>query len=109
MPIQFSSYTNQVQAVLSPDPFFNISRAVTRLKDIFVSFYGPVYDVAVDGGDTAAQAIALRSAYTKQVNYFKHPSFTKDEVELQLYIGSKIYPDFPIQSSSEFFIVSSAV
>ena len=38
MPIQFSSYTNQTQAVLSTEPFLNISRAVTRLKDILYQF-----------------------------------------------------------------------
>ena len=48
MPIQFSSYTNQTQAVLSTEPFLNISRAVTRLKDIYISFYGPPVGVGTD-------------------------------------------------------------
>ena len=102
MPIQFSSYTNQTQSVLSPDIFLNISRAVTRLKDIYVSFYGPPDPI---GSDAAAKTanLAFQQAWRKRVNYFKHPTGNKNDLELQLTIGSKIYPDFPIKSSAEFF------
>ena len=39
LPINFSSYTTIAQTVSGPDVSLNISRAVTRLKAIFVTMF----------------------------------------------------------------------
>ena len=75
----------------------NISRAVTRLKSIFMSMEGP--------NPTAATAAKLKS-----FNNFWHPNAVGagvynagKEVELQVQVGSKLYPEYPIRSSAEAF------
>lgn len=90
MPIQFTSYTTQKQSITTTQPTLNISRALTRLKDIFVTFDD-------EDGD--------RTIY-KTANSFKHPSGTAsgpNAVSFHLTIGSNVWPDYPAKSSVEMF------
>jgi hypothetical protein len=46
LPINFSSFVNQVQAIGGADrPTISLSRSFTRLKTVFVTFYKPNYIV----------------------------------------------------------------
>lgn len=93
MPIKFSSWTTNIQTTGgNAQPTLNISRSLTRLKDIYVSFYqtGNILDVA--------------NSPLKNVNYFKCPSLVGgDFLEFQLVIGNKVFPDFPLKSIPEYW------
>ena len=100
LPVNFNSYITQSQAVSSQDVAVNLSRAVTRLKSFFITL----------ANSTPTEPIAHKS-----FNDFFHPLATlsavggkhlydKDyEMEYQIQIGSKLFPEYPVRSLSESF------
>ena len=98
LPINYSTYISQSQVVTDSTFNINVSRAVTRLKSIFMSMEG-------EHGPTAGRGTVLKS-----FNNFWHPmkilSGTYDstkELDIQVQIGSKLYPEYPIRSTAEAF------
>ena len=108
LPINYNTYVSQMQSILSgatgqQKVRLNVTRALSRLKSVFVSlvrdvpnaelaanmgskdwndFYSPMYDYA-KGSD----------------NQFN----SNGEFEAQLQLGSKLYPEYPIRSHAEAF------
>lgn len=94
LPIHFTALTSASQVITSIQTNVNVSRSLTRLKAVFVSLY--------------MQAIAGASKTEKESNYFWHPmGATKydsvSELQFQLQIGSKLFPEYPIRSLGEAF------
>ena len=105
LPINYSTYISQSQTVSDFNFNVSVSRAVTRLKSIFLSMYGAPH--------------ANHATKLKEFNNFWHPMNTVaigsggaavpggynigKEVELHVQIGSKLYPEYPIRSASETF------
>ena len=96
LPINYGTYISQSQVLGTNGPAFgvNISRAVTRLKSIFMTFEGP--------------RDASHDTTIKSFNNLWHPMALSDgayndgqELELQIQVGSKLYPEYPIRSVSE--------
>jgi hypothetical protein len=92
LPIHFTALTHGSQIFTNIKTDVKVSRSLTRLKSVFLSLLATP--------DT-------RSAFTGVPNYFWHPmgedySYTK-ELQLQIQIGSKLYPEYPIRSISETF------
>jgi hypothetical protein len=98
LPINYNTYISQLQSVLTPDIAVNITRALTRLKSVFITF---------DGTHTGASANWI--PLLKTTNNFIHPmnsSATYDsskEMEFQIQIGSKLFPEYPVKSLGESF------
>lgn len=96
LPINYSTYISQQQAVSGSDITVNVSRAATRLKSVFVSLY------KADGNNAT-------SMVHKEWSYFQHPmdassTYSKEhELEYQLQIGSKLFPEYPVRSLAESF------
>ena len=76
---------------LADVPFsININRSVSRLKSIFLNFFGTFQ---------AADQFVI-----KESNGFFHPMYETGvgeydyakELELQIELGSKLYPEYPI-------------
>ena len=96
LPINFSTYVTQLQAITSNSSVsINVQRAFTRLKTAFVSLVS-----------TSALATGVR----KEFNFFYNPGFyatsaydSSKDVQFQLQIGSKLYPEYPIWSTQESF------
>lgn len=88
LPIHFSTFTVASQVISNLNTTVNVSRALTRLKGVYVSLSTD------DGG-------------AKEVNNFYHPMggvYDKaKELSFEMQIGSKKYPEYPMQSSSEQF------
>ena len=88
MPIHFSTFTTASQVIADLNVTVNVSRALTRLKSVYVS-------LSTDNGGA------------KEVNNFYHPmggAYDKaKELSFEMQIGSKKYPGYPIQSASESF------
>ena len=80
----------------------NVNRSISRLKSIFLTFF------------KAGQANAN---YYKETNLYYHPMYVQNagatdyiydrEMELQIQIGSKLFPEYPVKSIAEQFIVSA--
>ena len=77
----------------------HITRSVSRLKSIFVSFVGPI---------EASESLTLTHG---EFNDFYHPMIWSDsnrydpdkEIEWQVQIGSRLYPEYSCRSTSESY------
>ena len=93
LPINFSTFTCSSQVITSLDTSVNVQRSFTRLKSVFVSLY---------------KQDAVQHPNRKEVNYFWHPMGSAaynqyKELEFQMQIGSKLFPEYPIRSLAEAF------
>jgi len=108
-PIAFDTFVNQFQLVSGYKNNINLTRAVSRLKSVFVTHY---QDLSAVDDYTANK---LEPHLYKVFNTFYHPSYANNtglrvttndfdtDMELQLQIGSVLYPEYPIKSASEAF------
>jgi hypothetical protein len=93
LPINFNTYITQSQAISGTDIGISLNRAITRLKSIFVTF-----DKSTHTHSTV-----------KEFNDFYHPMHAVTsydshyEIQYQIQIGSKLFPEYPVQSVSEAF------
>jgi hypothetical protein len=106
LPINYNTYVSQMQSILSgtngqQQIRLNVTRALSRLKSVFVS---------LDKAVTPSNAYVGR----KEWNDFYSPmqphaedevnQFNSDgEFEFQLQLGSKLYPEYPIRSHAEAY------
>ena len=103
LPISYNTFVSQMQTIAGQNaPLINVSRALTRLKSVFVS-------LAKDYGGNRAVLLGR-----KPWNDFFSPmsrentdgtlSHEKDgEFEFQLQIGSKLFPEYPVRSHTEAY------
>jgi hypothetical protein len=107
LPISYNTYISQFQSILSgtvgqQKVRINVARSLSRLKSVFISF---------DKANTSASAVY------KDFNSFYSPMMTTTdplqpilgggtaagEVEWQIQLGNKLYPETPCRSHSESF------
>ena len=103
LPISYNTYISQFQSILSGSVgqqkvLINVARSLRRLKSVFISF---------DKANTVASAVY------KDFNSFYSPMMTdtptsaimgqSGEIEFQMQLGNKLYPETPIRSHSEAF------
>ena len=113
LPIHYDTWVSQFEAISRQAPIVNITRALTRLKSVFVTF---------DKDSTDAKRVKF---FRKQWNDFYSPAcldsittaagtvygnhngsfvFNKtSELEIQLQVGSKLFPEYPIRTHSEAY------
>jgi hypothetical protein len=102
IPISYSTYIVQLQTLLGTTPSVNITRAVSRLKSIFMTLVGKS---ASPGSRLQLNAASL----LRDWNNFYHPmggSFIYDstkELEIEFQVGSKLMPLYPMRSQAETF------
>ena len=96
LPINYSTYISQNQVTTASTFTINVSRAVTRLKSIFLTMVGATH--------------ASHGTNVKEFNNFWHPMSAAAgaydsgiETELHVQIGSKLYSEYPIRSVGESF------
>ena len=92
LPINFSTFTCASQVVTNIETIINVQRSFTRLKSVFISLY---------------KDRAHLPQY-KEVNYFWHPMGSANydhtkQLEFQMQLGSKLFPEYPIRSLAEAF------
>ena len=91
IPISYTSYTTSQQVCSGEATNVNISRSLTRLKSIFVTLYKPPGNHHVEN----------------EVNLFWHymnGTYDKTkELQFELQLGSKKWPEYPLLSQAEAF------
>jgi len=82
LPINFSTITTASQVITNQNTTVNVSRALIRLKGVYVS-------LSTDGGDGSI----------KEVNNFFHPiglNYDEKDLSFDMQIGAKKNPEYPI-------------
>jgi hypothetical protein len=96
LPIKYSTFINQQSSISGKNVAIQVARAVSRLQKCFISLY---------------RTPATESILDKQAIKFYHPmdlgnSYRSDlELEFQIQLGSKLYPEYPVRSVSERFSI----
>ena len=88
LPIHFSTFTCASQVITSLNTTVNVSRALTRLKGVFVT-------MSTDSGG----ALEVDNFYHPMGGGYDHDK----ELEFEMQIGSKKFPEYPIRSAAEAF------
>jgi len=103
LPISYNTFVSQLQTITGQNaPLINVSRALTRLKSVFVT-------LAKDYGGNRAALLGR-----KPWNDFFSPMSpdnvdglltheAEGEFEFQLQIGSKLFPEYPVRSHTEAY------
>ncbi len=105
LPLKYDTYISQMQTISDYTYSCNITRSLTRLKSVFVNFDGQGIGEAATPGALPHSGAEVRKGF----NDFYHPSgdwaiqYQDKEIEFQIQIGSKLYPEYPIRSIQEAF------
>ena len=101
LPINYGSYITQFQSLSSGDFAVSVTRAVSRLKSVFINFDG------TRGNDTD------KGLFHRTFNTFQGAMCSSNctdgahdydkELHWQLQIGSKMFPEYPCRSMAETF------
>ena len=105
LPISYNTFVSQLQTIANQSsPLINVSRALTRLKTVFVTLQKD-YTVANNrnnllGRKTWNEFYSPMSIYNADGTY---SNVSEGEFEAQLQIGSKLFPEYPIRSHNECY------
>ena len=98
LPISYNTFVSQMQTIAGQDaPLINVSRALTRLKSVFVTLHK-------DSADKYNRKFwnNFFSPMQPENETIITPE-AKGEFEYQLQIGSKLFPEYPIRSHNEAY------
>ena len=113
LPISYNTYVSQLLSLQTSSGNFsaNITRSFTRLKSVFATFMqsSKCANTNQNPGDYS-------SDFRKDWNMFYHPMIKQtsvstgyvrynpaDELELQIQVGSKLFPEYPCKTVKEAF------
>ena len=97
LPINFNTFITSNQTVGGQNISVSVSRAVTRLKGLFLTFYKDLGD-ATDHYEKEWSRM-----YHPMVNVAGQAYDPGYELEYQIQLGAKLYPEYPVRSLSEAF------
>ena len=101
LPITYTTYTNQQSTIVTKPVAVQVARAFTRLQKAFITFYkNPTIETILD-----KPAIKFYHPMEYGVLNGKYKHNPAQELELQLQLGSKLYPEYPVRSISECFSI----
>jgi hypothetical protein len=109
LPINYSTFITQYQTLTSSDSAVNVTRAVSRLKSVFINFDNRHTAGGNDGSivhsnvNTFVGPMAPIPDGNGVSSYFGGTYNYLTELQWQLQIGSKMYPEFPCGSLAETF------
>ena len=100
LPISYNTFVSQLQTISGQDaPLVNVSRALTRLKSVFVTLHKDIGVVWPSNRKFWNTLFSPRG--TDNGTNLIHNS--EGEFEYQLQIGSKLFPEYPIRSHNESY------
>jgi len=103
LPISYNTFVSQMQTIAGQnDVLVNVSRALTRLKSVFVTLHKDY-----NYGRKDWQGRKLWNDFFSPAYHDNYTSVLtikpEQEFEFQLQIGSKLFPEYPIRSHQEAF------
>jgi len=101
LAINYNTYVSQMQTIAGQQNSVNITRSLSRLKSIFISHYmgwGQPESVVHKEFNTFYHPMAL-----SQRNTGKDLYDANRELEWQVQIGSRLYPEYSVRSTSESY------
>ena len=113
LPISYNTYVSQLLSLQTSSGNFsaNITRSFTRLKSVFATFMQ-----STQCANTNQTPGDYSSDYRKDWNMFYHPMIQNtnkttgivpytpaNELELQIQVGSKLFPEYPCKTVKEAF------
>ena len=98
LPISYNTFVSQLQSTNATDKnLINVSRALTRLKSVFVTMHRT-------DTDTVTRKFWNNFFSPMQPDNLSALTHNSDgEFEFQLQIGSKLFPEYPIRSHNEAY------
>jgi len=104
LPISYNTFVSQMQTIAGQDsPVINVSRALTRLKSVFVTLNKSM--TAFNRNNIMGRK-NWNDFFSPMWNSNMHGNYTHNsagEFEFQLQIGSKLFPEYPIRSHNEAY------
>jgi hypothetical protein len=106
IPISFSTFIYQQQTLSGKTPSVNITRALSRLKSVFCTLNGVIPTADLARSDILGK---FRYMFLRDWNDFYHPMaasnsyMSSEEFEIQLQIGGKKFPEYPLRSQATTF------
>ena len=103
LPITYNTFVSQMQTISGQDaPLINVSRALTRLKSVFVTLNKDL----TTGDRSELMGRKNWNDFFSPMSYDNHFGYSMKqmqdgEFEFQLQIGSKLFPEYPIRSHTE--------
>ena len=104
LPINYSSYVTQLQSISGQTPSINITRALSRLKSVFVTLDQALTLAKI--ADTDLHIQVWKRWWNDMFHPMSYSTGTYDsdfELEAQLQVGSKLFPTYPIRTCQEAF------
>lgn len=108
LPINYNTFVSQMQTIMNMQkPNVNVTRALTRLKSVFVTLdkdVESVYRPGLKNWNTFWSPMSPENAIVAaSVDNQSYQHEANGEFNFNLQIGSKLYPEYPIRSHSEAF------
>jgi len=100
LPINYNTFVSQVQTITrEPKPSVNVTRALTRLKSVFVTLDKNLTD------DEKNHHPGLKpwNLFWSPMNKDNHNFNSDGEFNFSVQIGSKLFPEYAIRSHSEAY------
>ena len=109
-PINYNTFVSQIQTITNQSaPYINVSRALARLKSVFVSLeknYSVVNGNEFEDRDANNSKKYWCDFFSPASDNNKGGKLSidpNDEFEFQLQVGSKLFPEYPVRSHSEAY------
>ena len=111
LPIKYSTYITILQAIQpgSQNALINLTRAVSRLKTVFITFDNPLNDdksnmslVQKDFNNFISSFVSSAAGASGKGGWGQTYNY-QNELEYQVQIGSKMVPEYPCRSASQAF------
>jgi hypothetical protein len=101
LTINYNTFASQFQAISGQNPQVNASRALTRLKSVFVSFDKEKPSTAFWRKVRNGLFSPMRPDSDAATNVAKHSS--NGDVAFHTQVGGQLFPEYPIRSHAEAF------
>ena len=101
LPIAYSTYINQQSTIASKPVAVQVARAFSRLQKGFITFY------KTSATETILDKPAIKFYHPMEygITDGKYKHNPMQELEFQIQIGSKLFPEYPVRSISECFSI----
>jgi hypothetical protein len=110
LPINYNTYVSQMQSTLSSGNIgqqsirLNVTRALSRLKSVFITLINPTPSTADAGAYIGRKDWNNFYSPMHDLNAGISNQYNSDgEFEAQLQLGSTLYPEYPIRSHAEAY------